>query len=59
MRNHDFDKSKLSFKLSGIFRMLKTYAARLPRIYSLIDLTNFIQALKNNLPVLLLKLWLC
>jgi hypothetical protein len=41
VRNHDFDKSKLLFQLSGIFRMKKTYATRLFRINSHIDLTHF------------------
>jgi len=41
VRNHDFDKTKLLFQLSETFRMRKTYAARLPRFYSLIDLTHF------------------
>jgi hypothetical protein len=37
--------------------MMKTYAARLPRIYSLTDLTHFLQAIKT-IKVLLIKLWL-
>jgi hypothetical protein len=41
VRNHSFGKSKLLFQLSGIFCTRKTYAARLFRIYSLIDLTHF------------------